>query len=131
MKKMPAYVLTIAKGGSKLTPSKPDEKPALNISGNPAAPLADRVLIGRKATMEGLAFLLGLPGVADRPVVDRTGLAGEFTFEVRYASNTALGNTSSPSVFTALQEQLGLKLEAAETPLEVIVIDHAEQPEPN
>jgi len=81
--------------------------------------------------MENFAFLLGLPGVADRPVVDRTGLTGEFTFQVRYASKNAFGNTSSSSVFTALQEQLGLKLEATEAPLEVIVIDHAEQPEPN
>ena len=128
-KKMPAYVLTVAKGGAKLTASKEDEKPALNVSGNPAAQGSDRVLIGRKASMEKLAFLLGLPGVASRPVVDRTGVAGEFTFQVKYApvDNNAFGNTSSPSLFTALQEQLGLKLEATEAPLEVIVIDCAEK----
>jgi uncharacterized protein (TIGR03435 family) len=132
MKRIPVYVLTVAKGGPKLTPSKDDEKPALNVSGSPAAQGSDRVLIGSKASME-FAFLLGLPGVTDRPVLDYTGLTGEFTFQVKFApiGNSAFGNTSSPSVFTALQEQLGLKLEATEAPLEVLVIDHGEKPSEN
>jgi uncharacterized protein (TIGR03435 family) len=77
--------------------------------------------------------LLGLPGVTDRAVLDHTGLTGEFTFQVKFApiGNNGFGNSSSPSVFTALQEQLGLKLEATEAPLEVLVIDYAEKPSEN
>jgi uncharacterized protein (TIGR03435 family) len=130
---MPVYVLTIAKGGQKLTPSKDDEKPVFAVNGNPAVPAGDRVVFGRKASMAQLALVLGLPGVTDRPVLDRTGLTGEFTFEAKFApvDNNGVNNTSSPSIFTALQEQLGLKLEAADAPLEVLVIDHAEKPREN
>jgi uncharacterized protein (TIGR03435 family) len=59
MKRMPVYVLTVAKGGPKLRPSKDDEKPALNVSGSPAVQGSDRVLIGSKASMEKFAFLAG------------------------------------------------------------------------
>ena len=118
---------------TKLTPSKEDEKPTLNVNGHPAAQISDRVVVGRKASMEKLAQLLGLPSVTNRPVLDRTGLTGEFTFQFKYApvDNNAFGNTSSPSIFTALQEQLGLKLEAANASLEVLVIDRAEKPSEN
>jgi len=133
MKRMPVYVLTIAKGAPKLTTSKDDEKPALAVNGNPAVPTGDRVLFGRKASMAQLTLVLGLPAVTDRPVLDRTGLTGEFTFEAKFApvDNNGVNNTSSPSIFTALQEQLGLKLEAADAPVEVLVIDHAEKPGEN
>ena len=133
MKTVPVYILTIGQGGPKLTPSKEEETSAVNVSGNPAAQGSDRVLNGRKASMEQFARLLGLPSVADRPVLDLTGLTGKFTFQVKFApvDNHAFGNTSSPSLFTALQEQLGLRLEATEAPLEVLVIDHAVKPEAN
>jgi uncharacterized protein (TIGR03435 family) len=62
-KKMPVYVLTVAKGGPKLMPSREDEKQALNVNGNPAVPAGDRVVFGRKASMAQLALLLGLPAV--------------------------------------------------------------------
>src|SRR5215831_2734767 len=80
-----------------------------------------------------LALVLGLPGVTDRPVLDRTGLTGQFTFEAKFVpvDNNGVNNTSSPSIFTVLQEQLGLKLEAADAPLEILVIDHAEKPREN
>jgi uncharacterized protein (TIGR03435 family) len=133
MKRMPVYVLTIAKGGPKLTPSKNDEKPAFGVNGNPAVPTGARMVFGRKASMANPALVLGLPNVTGRPVLDRTGLSGEFTFEAKFTpvDNNAFGNTSSPSIFTSLQEQLGLKLEAADAPLEVLVIGHAEKPSEN
>ena len=83
--------------------------------------------------MANLALLLGLPGVIRRPVLDRTGMSGEFSFEAKFApvDDNASSNTSSPSILTALQEQLGLKLEAADAPLEVLVIDQAEKPSAN
>jgi uncharacterized protein (TIGR03435 family) len=106
-------VLTVARGGPKLTSSKDDEKLALNVTGNPAAQASDRIIIGRKASVAQLAWLLGLRNATGRPVLDRTGLMGEFSFQVKFApvDNNAFGNTSSASLFTALKEhkELGRK----------------------
>jgi uncharacterized protein (TIGR03435 family) len=70
----------------------------------------------------------------DRQEIDRTNLSGTFTFEVRFAPpNVSLTNNDSglPSLFTALEEQLGLKLESIRAPLEVVVIDSVERPTPD
>lgn len=68
----------------------------------------------------------------DRPVVDQTGLTGMFGFTLMFSSfNTAPNVSNDPSIFTALREQLGLKLEPARGPVELIVIDSVEQPTPN
>jgi uncharacterized protein (TIGR03435 family) len=68
----------------------------------------------------------------DRPVVDQTGLAGMFGFTLMFSSfNTAPHVSNDPSIFTALQEQLGLKLEPARGPVELLVIDSVEQPTAN
>ena len=68
----------------------------------------------------------------DRPVVDQTGLAGMFGFTLMFSSfSTAPHLSNDPSIFTALQEQLGLKLEPARGPVELLVIDSVEQPTPN
>jgi uncharacterized protein (TIGR03435 family) len=133
MKEVPVYLLTVAKDGPKLMSSKPDDKKYVQVNGNPALPASDRVLIGRKATMSDLVDLLQAARVTDRTVVDRTGISGEFSFDAKFApiDNSAFGNTSSPSIFTALQEQLGLKLEAAKAPVEFFVIEHAERPTEN
>ena len=74
---------------------------------------------------------------ARRPVVDRTGLAGFFDFDLRYAPparGTPLPDTSAddrPSIFTAVQEQLGLRLDATRGPVEVLVIDRVDMPTDN
>jgi uncharacterized protein (TIGR03435 family) len=96
-------------------------------------------------TLAGLTSFL--PIYAGRMVVDRTGLTGAFDLELRFdasrpISGVGLGgglpiqpsgpaDPDAPSIFTALQEQLGLKLEAQTGPVEVLVIDHVEQPTPN
>lgn len=71
----------------------------------------------------------------DRDVVDRTGLAGNYDFELKYTSARVGGALPSgdmpPTLFTALQEQLGLKLEGTRAPVEFIVIDRAEPPTPD
>jgi uncharacterized protein (TIGR03435 family) len=65
----------------------------------------------------------------DRPVVDQTGLAGMFGFTLMFSSfNTAPHMSDHPSIFTALREQLGLKLEPARGPVELLVIDSVELP---
>ena len=83
--------------------------------------------------MAELASLL--EGEAQRLVIDRTGLTGNWDLEVAYTSERArtLPNVdpNGPSLFTALEEQLGLKLRPARGPVEVLVIDSVQQPTPN
>jgi uncharacterized protein (TIGR03435 family) len=68
----------------------------------------------------------------DRPVIDQTGLEGMFGFTLMFSPfNTAPHLSDYPSIFTALREQLGLKLESARGPVELLVIDSVEQPTPN
>jgi uncharacterized protein (TIGR03435 family) len=74
--------------------------------------------------MESLAWGLSRP--LRQPVVDRTAVAGTFDIDLTYARD---GDTDSPlpSIFTALQEQLGLRLEPRKVPVEILVIDHIEK----
>jgi uncharacterized protein (TIGR03435 family) len=66
----------------------------------------------------------------DRPVVDETGLSGMFELRLEWSDeNPPAGE--KPSLFTAMREQLGLKLEAADSPMDVLVIDTVERPRPN
>lgn len=88
-------------------------------------------LAGKGTTMERFAAELSLVG---RPVLNRTGLSGSFDVDLKWAPDAGAGAPSSDSgasIFTALQEQLGLKLEAIKTPMEVLVIDSVEQPTPD
>jgi uncharacterized protein (TIGR03435 family) len=85
-----------------------------------------------------LASSLTLVATPDRVVVDQTGLAGGFDLELRWRAepNPRTATVGTPveeplSVFTALQEQLGLKLEPTRAPLEVVVIDSVERPMPD
>jgi uncharacterized protein (TIGR03435 family) len=90
-----------------------------------------RNMNGRGATMEGLAATLA--NICNRPVFDKTGLTGKYDYKLEYAPEDAQPDTDSnaPSIYTAVQEQLGLKLESAKGPVEVFVIDHAEKPSGN
>jgi uncharacterized protein (TIGR03435 family) len=85
-------------------------------------------LTGKGVSMAGLALLLA--PIAGRPVVDRTGLTGVFDFQLRYAADP-VRESKFPSLFTAVQEQLGLKLESTRAPIAVVVIDHVERPTEN
>ena len=86
-------------------------------------------------------FALGLSNQVGRVVVDRTGLSGnwdfEFTFTPERVRQASPGSPQTeidpngPSLFTALQEQLGLKLESTKGPVRVLVIDHVEQASPD
>lgn len=73
-------------------------------------------------------------GRVQRPVIDKTGLEGEFDFELSWLNDdraAVTGDASGPSIFTALQEQLGVKLESARAPVTVVVIDGAQPPSDN
>jgi uncharacterized protein (TIGR03435 family) len=98
-------------------------------------------ICGGAVTLEQLAT--GLSGVFQRPVLDRTGLQGRFDFDLTFTPDTkggpgvAFGNAcgpltgDQPAFSTAMQEQLGLKLESQRAPVEVLVIDSAERPAEN
>jgi uncharacterized protein (TIGR03435 family) len=80
------------------------------------------------AAMAHLADLLG--GRLDRVVIDNTGLPGVYDLKLEWAPNPSPESTD-PSLFTALQEQLGLKLESTKGSVEIIVIDNIERPSEN
>jgi uncharacterized protein (TIGR03435 family) len=84
----------------------------------------------RKFTNNSMSdFALGMQAFMDRPVVDKTGLAGRYDFILKWTpdeSNTNDAN-AAPGIFTAVQEQLGLKLEPAKGPTDVLMIDHIDE----
>jgi uncharacterized protein (TIGR03435 family) len=144
-KEFPVYFLVIAKGGSKLQEPKP----------NPNDPSADMGVWGGGGTREGVTTMTAhivpieqivsqLTAIVGRTVVDKTGLTGRYDLTLKYtpeylafrSSTTAASegqsasSTSDPagiSIFKALQDQLGLKLESGKGPVEIIVIDHVER----
>ena len=120
-KDLPAYALTVAGGGSKL---KPLESSGDNFTGNSSRTVAH---LEAKATMRG--FTEYLSQRLDRPVLDQTGLGGRFEFVLDWAIDDAVvtGGTAGPSIFTAVQEQLGLKLNSTKGPVETIVVDQADR----
>jgi uncharacterized protein (TIGR03435 family) len=90
-------------------------------------------VIGRQVTID--TIVLGLAGAVDRVVVNRTGLAGVFDFTLQYTAARAEltnaeppGDVSGPSIFTAMEEQLGLRLRAERAPVDVFLIESAEKP---
>jgi uncharacterized protein (TIGR03435 family) len=85
-------------------------------------------ILGTGTTIAELARRLSPP--LRRPVVDCTGLTGQFDLELQWAPEQA-PDTPGPSIFTAVQEQLGLRLEPQRAPVEVLVIDKIEKPSPD
>lgn len=130
---LPAYALVVAKGGPKLTEVQPGTLP--NGFTDPGGISADRNTIA--ATTAPISLLMAvLQQRLGRPVVDRTGLTGRYTFKLNWtpasapAPNTPDGDQGA-SIFTALQEQLGFKLEATHAPVQVLVVDHIDRPTEN
>ncbi len=114
-----AYALVIGKGGPKLRPgAAPEGGYRFKAQGGHAA--------GSSISMPMLADRLSRPDFQlDRRVVDFTGLKGTFDLTLDWSPNDAeAGEATGPSIFTAIQDQLGLRLEARKVPLEVLVVDH-------
>jgi uncharacterized protein (TIGR03435 family) len=137
-KELSVYVLTVAKTGPKLTKSQwdPNGLPGLFFH----APGDMHVTNANLADFAGVMQ----QDVLDRPVLDQTGLAGRFDFTLKwtpddsqFAGMTAKippptdGANAPPNLYTAIQEQIGLKLDATKAPTEVLVIDHVEKPSEN
>lgn len=127
---MEVFALRVAKGGPKL---------AAAAGGADAFPdRMDRRSEGaldstfRDTSMHD--FVLMALGAMDHPVVDETGLTGKYDFELKWAdddTNATADVSTAPGLFTALQEQLGLKLEPTKAPADVLVIDKLERPGAN
>ncbi len=133
-KELPVYALVVMKNGPKfhasdLGPCPPKETPEESCGGVRFSQSGLSVKrMPMSAVTDALAGLggFGLGGSIGRPVVDETGLQGNFDFTLEWTPDP-----NGPSIFTALQEQLGLKLEPATRPLDVVIVGHAEHPSEN
>ncbi len=117
------YALEITKDGPKLTPNTGNDETFSNTSSRSGV----LTLKARKIPMSDLAY--SLTRQLGRPVTDKTGLSGEFDFDLTWSTEEALDSTA-PSVFTALQK-LGLRLVSMKGPVEMIVIDGIEKASDN
>jgi uncharacterized protein (TIGR03435 family) len=123
---VPSYALVVAKGGHKL---KPSTEPT--GGGHTRASAKGMHMETTRGTTEALASQLS--NTAGRPVVNRTGLDGywAYTFDWIAANRPVTGESDAPSMFTAIQEQLGLKLEPVKAPFDMLIVDRAERPSQN
>jgi bla regulator protein BlaR1 len=130
---MPVYALVAAKSGAKLTPAKEGEQENISVSGDAEA----SELKASAAKLDDLVRLLQMqPDAGGRMLINQTELAGTYNFALRWSreasgSDNGAPPSDAPSFFTALQEQLGLRLVPTKAPVEVIVIDHIEHPTEN
>jgi bla regulator protein blaR1 len=151
----PVYDLEAAKGGLRLTPSRigncvpveGDSVPPPARSGEAPPTYCGNYNSGQGrlevfgTRMQSFSFFLS--SLMDRTVVDKTGFSGTFDIHLEYTPDQATADgpgqvpgvsadlSSPPSIFTALQEQMGLRLQSSRGPVKVLVIDHAEKPDAN
>jgi uncharacterized protein (TIGR03435 family) len=126
---LPIYNLIVAKGGAKLGPTQESGSSVSTSSGRIEVQMANSVTVLAEE----------LSKVAGRDVVDKTGIAGRYDLKLRWTPDdvsepkllNGVAVDSGPSLFTALEEQLGLKLEPAKGSVQVLVIDHVEMPSAN
>lgn len=143
----PVYELTVAKNGPKMTLSS-DQKPPEILAGPTSADPIPRGRITMRGTTLGanaipIAALVSVfADITKRPIINKTGLTGLYDVKLEWSPEPGLAanqngqpagppNDSRPSLFTAIQEQLGLKLESAKGPVEVLVIDSVSKPTEN
>ncbi|HEY1755362.1 MAG TPA: TIGR03435 family protein [Bryobacteraceae bacterium] len=132
-RELPVYNLIVGKNGLKTKPSAADTTPGIKT----------KVEVGGVVRMEfsnqplsALLRILNGQSSMDRPALDKTGLKGGYDFTLEFSPTVRGGDSGGAdpvgsSMFTAVQEQLGLKLDPAREPTEVLVIDHVEGPSAN
>ncbi len=136
-KEFAIYALTISRNGSKLMTSTPDPSPegapplVFSLSAKGAT------LAARDASMGEFTWVMQRSAL-DRPVVDQTGLLGRYDFDLEWApdetqfdGNVPPRNSDEPDLFAAMQQQLGLRLEATKGPIDALVIDQVQKPSEN
>jgi len=135
-KEFSIYELDVAKGGPKLkAATKPDDPPQIY-----GVVYSDKIEVpARSVTMDDFVAMLQR-ATLDRPTVNKTGLTGKYDFDLEWAQDTsqyggqvatAPDDSQSPPLFTAVQEQLGLKLVATRGMVSAMVVDQAQKPSPN
>ncbi|HZQ44721.1 MAG TPA: TIGR03435 family protein [Acidobacteriaceae bacterium] len=131
-REMARYTLTIAKGGPKMEATKgsPDALPDTRVTGNGTSRSMQMVNVSMADVARNLQREL------DRPVVDETGLKGRYDFTVKWLRADAAPaaddpDSALPGIFTALQEEVGLKVEPSKGDVDVLVIEHVERPSSN
>jgi uncharacterized protein (TIGR03435 family) len=142
-KTLPVYDLVIATGGPKFKPAAPDP-PAPSPDADPSDHPKPRGGLSMGKGMLKLqdmpfsSFVSQLGYAVDREVIDKTGLVGKYNIDLKWTPDDRPGSESGltdqdaePHLFTALQEQLGLKLESAKGPVQTLIIDRAEMPSAN
>jgi len=129
-REMEVYALTLAKSGEKMTPSAgdPNGLPDENDNDNGGV----RTMRAANMSMGELALIMKF--FMDRPMVDQTGLAGRYDFQLKWTfdeSKAPPDGSAPPGLFTAIQEQLGLKLEPVKAQTDVLSVDKVEHPSAN
>ena len=142
-RKMPAWALVVVKGGPKFgaTAGPPLD---LNDGSNPAKPFDSSkpyqgrwkldlgVIRGQDVSIDDFDQMLwSQREIESHKILDQTGLVGKYDFMLKWSSVDDPREPDGPSLFTAIQEQLGLKLETTKAPMDVLVIDHIERPSGN
>jgi uncharacterized protein (TIGR03435 family) len=135
-REQPAYFLVETSGGSKLSASSADSDAVPNIDVKKSGDAMN--LIAAHAAMPDFVKTLK-EVVIGRPVIDRTGIEGRYDFALKFApdrnemsGSDQPGETgSTPGLFSAIQEQLGLRLQPTKAAVDVLVIDKVEQPSAN
>ena len=123
-----AYALVIGKNGSKMQEAKQGNKNYINWTGSGQVEFTECNLLG---------LINVLSGALGSPVIDETGLKGLYSFKLEFTDPRApqpagaADADARPSLFAAVQDQLGLKLESRKGPAEVLLIDHIERPSEN
>jgi uncharacterized protein (TIGR03435 family) len=145
-RELPIYELIMARSDGKLGPSlqrsdvdcaavakarEGNRDAVAELAKSGGRPICGMQASGRRMAAGGLPIrtLVGsLSGSAGRLINDRTGLDGNFDWDLEWAPES---DPNGPSIFTALQEQLGLKLQPSRGPVEVVVVEHVEPPTPD
>ena len=149
-KELPIYGLVVAKSGSKLQETKPDDAnpDAANAPAHPTNKGRMRMSID-SGSIEITATGMAMDGLARQlasqlhsTVQNNTGLKGIYDFTLRFTpddapmdasggANASLADNGGTSIFAAVQDQLGLKLESKKGPVEIVVVDHVDKPSDN
>jgi uncharacterized protein (TIGR03435 family) len=136
-REMPIFALVVAKGGLKMHEAKAGDTYESGLKGSNGKAfgggsfsVGNGKMIAQGISIDGLAGQLA--ATTSHVVSNKTGLTGVYDFTLQYAnSDPPPLDSTAPSIYTALEEQLGLKLEPAKGPVKVLVIDHVERPAEN
>ena len=128
-RKLAVYALSVGKGGPKMTPNTTDPSGLLNQQNDGSNGRDVEKL--KNTSMQELAEILQWR--VGRPVIDRTGLKGRYDFNLEWTTDEAqlTAPNAPPGIFTAIQEQIGLKLRPMKAPADVLVVDKVERPGAN